>query len=479
MEIGRRQFLGLAGLLMGPPPAFGEPQREQAHSAAAFLDSIGVCTHWTYPDTPYGYAYPQVRKLLLELGVRHIRDGFSDRIAELGQAGVKTCLVVGPEASQKPDAEKVADIVKRIKAFQDQGAQIDAVEGPNEPDLFWPRFHISYKGHGGDAGIQSIVQGVIAFMSDLYPVLKADKALAALKVIGPALGITYDPGAGHPNPFPKNSLAPFVDWGNFHPYCGGNPFSVPFPYNTIQKYYWQGDFPSSKLDEFPYAFNTYAPPFAPKPMAATETGYSTNLSGPSEAVHAKYMPRLFCENFRLGIRRSYSYELVDEFKDPDGTNGEAHFGLIRRDLTPKPAYYALKNLIALLKEERLNPHFLPQSVPLGLQVAPIKGYREPNSGQVVDYNRTQYVHHLLLQKSTGELLLLLWHEVSNEDTSLTPPRVIQPPAMPATITLPPSFSRALLYRPNQGLHATSLMLHKGVLEIEVPDEVVVLRFPTP
>ncbi len=59
------------------------------------------------------------------------------------------------------------------------------------------------------------------------------------------------------------------------------------------------------MDEFPFAFDIYAPPFAPKPMA-TETGYSTFFDGPSEAAHAKYLPRLFCEYFRKGVQRTFS-----------------------------------------------------------------------------------------------------------------------------------------------------------------------------
>jgi hypothetical protein len=475
MAITRRQLLGTSPLLLLRASSAPALSLEKAQWAEAFVESIGVCTHWTYNDTPYGYAYERVKQLLIDSGIRHIRDGFSERIAELGRLGIKTCVAVGPEASSKPDAQKVADIVERIKTLNAIHPCIDAIEGPNESDLFWPKFHITYKGEGGDRGIESIVKGVTAFMADLYPAVKSNPATSKLTVIGPSLGVTYDPGAGHPNPFPKGSLTNYVDWGNFHPYCGGNPFSFPFPYDTLEKYYWQGDFPSSKLDEFPYAFLTYAPPFAPKPMAATETGYSTNRAGPSEAVHAKYMPRLFCENFRLGIRRSYSYEFVDEFNDPDGTNREAHFGLVRRELTPKPAYYAVKNLITLLRDKRSQAGFKPSALPLAIRVLPVKDYREPISGQVVTYDRTQYVHHLLLQKSDGQFWLLLWHEIADEDTSVVPPRLIQPPAMPTEVFLPSSVHKAVVYRPNNGIYGVESDIIKGRLSLEVPDELLVVQ----
>ena len=188
------------------------------------------------------------------------------------------------------------------------------------------------------------------FQKDLYTTLKADSETEKLTVMGIALGITYDPGGGKPNPFQKGELTDYVDWGNFHPYPGGgNPFSFPAPYAGLKKYYWHGSFPSINLDEYPYAFNTYHPPYAPKPMASTETGYSTYSGGASERTHAKYIPRLYAEYFRLGIKRAYVYEFIDEFKDPNKTNREANFGSLRRDTSAKPGYTALKSLIALLR----------------------------------------------------------------------------------------------------------------------------------
>ena len=211
-------------------------------------------------------------------------------------------------------------------------------------------------------------------------------------MIGPALGKTY--GYDTKSPLGKATLTDAVDYGNFHPYCGGNPFSVPFPYGTLEKYYWQGNFPSANLDEFPFAFDVYAPPYAPKPMMATETGYSTNLGGASEAAHAKYMPRLFCEYFRKGIARAYSYEFIDEFEDKAQTNREAHFGLLRRDCSPKPAYNAVKNFIAVLQEKGVPSTFAPGKLDVNIQVSPVPGW-----------NRTQYVHHWCCKRAWATITL--------------------------------------------------------------------------
>ena len=435
---------------------------QPARSADSFINSIGVCTHWSYPDTPYGFAYEGVKQKLLASGIRHIRDGFSPRLVELARAGVQTAVCVDMDNNEDGNGATIARILNRVKEVNRQFPAIDALEGPNEPDFFWTSFKKSYKGQGYAQGDKGITGGVIAFQKDLYKAAKSDPETKNLAVYGPALGKTY--GYDTRSPFGKGTLTDAVDYGNFHPYCGGNPFSVPFAYDTIEKYFWQGNFPSANIDEFPFAFDVYAPPYAPKPMVATETGYSTNLGGVSEAAHAKYMPRLFCEYFRKGIARAYSYEFVDEFEDKAQTNREAHFGLLRRDLTPKPAYTAVKNLIAALQDRGAKAGFKPGSLDLNIQVSTVPGY-----------DRTQYAHHLLLQKSNGDFYLLLWHEISDEDTKDTPHRQISPPALPATITLPPIIRSVTLYVPNDSEQGKKLSIANNTLKLEVPDKVMVLQ----
>ena len=67
--------------------------QEQARSADTFVESIGICTHWTYGDTPYGFAYTDIKQKLLDSGIRHIRDGFGPRLVELGRLGVKATVL--------------------------------------------------------------------------------------------------------------------------------------------------------------------------------------------------------------------------------------------------------------------------------------------------------------------------------------------------------------------------------------------------
>ena len=435
---------------------------EPARSAQSFIDSIGVCTHWSYPDTPYGFAYEGVKQKLIASGIRHIRDGFSPRLVELGKAGIKAAVNLDMDNNEDGNPATIQRLLSRVKEVNRQVPMIVAIEGPNEPDFFWASFKKSYGGQGHAQGDKGIISGVIAFQKDLYKAAKSDPETKNLMVYGPALGKTY--GYDTRSPFGKGTLTDSVDYGNFHPYCGGNPFSVPFAYGGIEKYYWQGNFPSANLDEFPFAFDVYAPPYAPKPMVATETGYSTNSGGVSEAAHAKYMPRLFCEYFRKRIARAYSYEFVDEFEDKAQTNREAHFGLLRRDLTPKPAYTAIKNMIGVLQDEGAGNKFKPGNLDIDIHVSPAPGY-----------DRTQYVHHLLLQKNNGEFYLLLWHEISDEDTKDTPHRQLSQPAMPTTLMLPPSVRSVTLYVPNDGAIAKPLPVRDKRVQLDVRDVIMIVK----
>jgi len=426
---------------------------QPAQSTEDFLDSIGVCTHWGYSDTPYGGSFDTVKARLLESGIRHIRDGFSDRLIELGKAGIKATVVT--DADRSPS--EWVDTIKRANAA---GARIVAVEGPNEPDLFWKNNKRTYKGQGTEQGDAGIIAGVVAFQKDLYAAIKSDPATAGLIVVGPSLGKTY--GYDVRSPFGNGSLTDAVDWGNFHPYPGGNPFSQPFSYAGIEKYIWHGGQPTVNIDEFPYAFDIYAPAFAPKPMAATETGYSTFDGGTSERAHARYLPRLFAEYFRKGIRRTHSYEFADEFEKPG--DREANFGLIRHDLTRKPAFTAVKNLITLLSEKPIGPAV---AVPLDFDL---------QVGKAPGFDRTQYVHHLLLQKGNGEYYLLLWHEIALDDMTAPPfRRVPQAPLMPVSIKFADKVTKAVLYDPLESTEPVLTFGEVGQIELGVPDRILVLK----
>ncbi len=463
-----------------PEPAFAAASKatkapKAAKSAYAFVDSICVGTHWSYYDTPYGQNYNGVKQKLVNLGVRHIRGGgaSNDVIAktkELGRLGIKTTFVMAPNNGVTANSSYWADnpsytINDFVKNKVGTNA-IDAVEIANEIDLnyskfYWRKGDRSKLNNDPNSPLYWVFY-IQSLTKDTYRALKSDRATAQVKVIAPSLGGNYDYG----NKSPLGDLSKYVDWGNFHPYPNnGNTFTTPYRYNTIEKYYWHGNFPSININKNPYAFDVFSPPFKGKPMVATETGYFTTKGkrGISEKVHGKYIPRLFLEYFRLGMPRTCSYEFVDEWNQPD--NSEANYGLLRHNLSPKPAYTALKNLISLLKDPA-GSRIIPRSLNYNLAI------KAPRN-----YERTEYVHDLLLQKRDGSFYLVLWHEISNGDISTVPVREINPPPMPTQINLSTPIRSATIYTLDDGgnLSNRSASIKNNQISLNVTDKATVIK----
>jgi hypothetical protein len=182
---------------------------------------------------------------------------------------------------------------------------------------------------------------------------------------------------------------------------------------------------------------------------------------------------LFAEYFRHGVPRTWVYELVDEFNDP--ARQESNFGLLHSNLSPKPAFTALASLISLLEEPNA-PAFSAGALSYAVSAQP--------SGTLT---RTHYVHDLLLQKSGGDFYLLLWHEIS--DSSFADAagnaipgtaRDLAPPALSATITLPPQIQTAAVYAYNSSwsLVSTPLQIVNGQVTIPASDVISVVQLTT-
>ena len=205
------------------------------------------------------------------------------------------------------------------------------------------------------------------YQSQLYTAIKSNPALSSLPVVGPSLGNTNSQGS---------DVSGSLDYGNVHSYPNGEEPED----NVSRMLHMASDMSGSK------------------PVMATETGYHTavNFDGDhqpaSEAAQAVYMPRLFLDYFNRGIARTFSYELVDEFPDPSREEAESNFGLLRNDLSPKPAFTALRNLTTILADSAA-----------------------PASLGSLDYSvsgDTDGLQQVLLQKSDGSYYLALWREES-------------------------------------------------------------------
>lgn len=418
-------------LVLGFAPGAPQP----AKSAESFVNSVGVNTHLNYFDSAYNN-YPLIKDKLSTLGVRHIRDAAHltddpdynrivyDRYKDLNaELGVRANLLVDlrSENLDTIDSSKIARVADMA------GSALESFEGTNEYDL------------SDDPDWANVLYN---HQRDLYRAVKDNDSTANVPVLGPS--IVYADSASR-----VGDLNAYFDYGNMHPYPGGdNPGSQVLDNNIEDSRPINGD----------------------KPFIPTETGYHNAVDSTSghvgvpEAVSGKYIPRLFLDHFARGIPRTYSYELIDLFprdRDGDGVDDrdpENNFGLLRNDGSEKPAYMALENLLGLLSEPPAKPGDAP-FVPGAL------GYSL--SGD------TQDVRQVLLQKRDGRFYLVLWQEVSGYDPDAK--SVIPILDKEVTLTFDRSIEQATTYLPN--ISATPVEQHSepGQLTLDVPDHPLVVE----
>ncbi|HEU5038904.1 MAG TPA: fibronectin type III domain-containing protein [Nocardioides sp.] len=386
----------LAVVVLAPGTAFGaerHPRRAIAELPAvpsdSVVDSYGVGIHLNFLDTPYRDT-DVVADALAGLGVRHVRDDlYLDAprqyraIARVAARGVGFDLIMG-----RPGAGTPADYVSTVADELPAGA-VESLEGANEWDLF-----------GGDGWVGE----VRTWQQDLYAAAKADDATADLPVLAPALAFRW-------NYADLGDVSPAADLANAHMYPGGYE-------------------PSNEIGAITRAVRQS---MATQPLVTTEAGYTNALGSTGshrpvpEDVAGAYYPRLLLEHVARGEQRVYSYELIDSFDDPDTTNPEAHFGLLRHDLSPKPAYTAMQNLLALLDDP--GPSFIPE--PLAVTADGLSGD----------------ARYLLTERRDGGYVLLLWRDVriwdpvQQQRLPVTPDRATVRLDVPHTLTV---------YRPTDG-----------------------------
>jgi hypothetical protein len=338
-------------------------------------------------------------------------------------------------------------------------------------------------------------------MRDLYTLVRADPFFDDRWIVGTPVSV-FDV-------LPANCCSQWVDFGDMHPYpFDGNYLAETWEtYDTIYRYFYfsnqvlahsppssstrstlivnitneglsscMHEQPSVNVDQYPQQWTRCKAFYPDRPFFVTETGYTTkSVDGTSIRAHGLYVNRIFTEYFRLGIRRTCIYSLLNDHDDP--ADHESNFGLLYADYSPKPGFTALKNLMALVRSDwapsaaQLRPPtYALATLDFGLNVS-----------AVGDYDRTDYVHHLLLQKPDGLLLLLLWHEISAEDVSDR--RQVFPPLMPTVLTLPTGYE-VRVFAPNDGPGPSGNYTADGRssyaagetrIELLVPDHVIVLQ----
>jgi hypothetical protein len=398
-------------------PSVADP--EQAQSAFDFVNSIGTNTHLNYFDRTYG-DFPLVEKELRSIGIRHLRDGIHlqnadynktlyGRWQELAKYGIRFDAVVDPRSNLGP---VTTDLLAQVIALT--GHTIESFEGANEMDV---------------SGIPDWASADHVFQKALHKAVSSLPDRGQIAVLAPSLAF-----ASHGLQFGGTMIE--ADAGNLHPYPAGKMPSVVFPEQT----------------------DLARVAFGGKQVVITESGYHNALNdhhdqpAVSETAAAKYIPRLFLENFAWGIPRTYLYEFLDEAPDPGLSNNQLHWGIVRADGTEKPAFNSIKHLIAEVNDAA-RPDQLSK---LPWTLAPI----------------TESTHHLLLQKSNGEFDLILWREVSSFDVRKQ--KDIDGPPAATVLKLARTAKQVTLYEPVIQSAPIKSFSNTTDISIAIPDHPLVI-----
>lgn len=412
----------------------------QARPADQFVDSMGINVHMEYANTPYN-DYTSINARLRELGMRHFRDEINDthprfvrELLHIGKLGYTLCgLIEGgndyPRHGTRLDPAAVVPMIQSLLPT------IDAVEGPNEPD--GGRFvydHVSYP------------RGAVHESEDLWSIVKSSPEISFLPVVSLSEGNAPDFLR-----LAKNTRVPadFATYGNMHAYQGG----FKGDHNLTNWY-------------MPYSRDLTGR----AALWTTEMGYHNNTrylgggqqQGVSPRASAIYLPAAFLSGFNHGILRTFSYELIDEFSDPQFQSAEDHFGILNHDGTPKPAYTALRNLIAILKEPGAKAF-------------------EPGSLAVIFSGAPTTMRYTLLEKSNGTYYLAIWNDISvyRIATQSAAGTDLYPQNVPIALTFSEATPLAV-YAPNdasgvQPTRAYTISTTEHSLALDLPPWVLIIK----
>lgn len=440
-----------------------------------FIEGIGVCTHVDYLDTPYGEFSTVLKPQLQELGVRNIRTGLGtmsdkawagtssrpsvrDRILNLRQTlGIR---VMGTAARSKStlDAAHVDNVLRRARELVAHDALL-ALEGVNEPN-------------NGGTPPNTTPEATRRFTQDLFVAWNADPVLANLPVVGPSLNILgaqnrkdYVPALG--------DLSSHVDVGNTHPY----PYRGKAPYRADRDY----NFHEKWTDRV----------YPTGPMWVSEIGYKTRPgAGPYEAsildeeVQAKYILRIYLEYLQdPRIERVFLYQLLDQ----NTTGTDEGWGLVRADAlrTPRPAFHALRDFIALLDDR--DASFTPAFLGLSLETTAVDGTLVSasaaaglNEGLRAGHPQglAYHLNDLLLQKGDGRFYYIVWNNPRGwDDKTFTS---IAATSVPVTLTFSSGIERVRFFAPySRGvLEAQPTEWQPSAVNFSVPDHPVIVEVTT-
>ncbi|WP_276485991.1 T9SS type A sorting domain-containing protein [Paraflavitalea pollutisoli] len=433
-------------------------------SAYSYTDGVGVNTHLRYTHLNYYTAFESIiYPKLKQLGIKHIRDNFphpsflgSVSASLMRQRYLKLHDSCGIKYDYLLDSRRVIDTLRflndaaYLELFDTNPELVRTIqhfEGFNEPDrtiaVWFPADWIT---------LTRTIQQTLWTRTHSTP------ALSAVSIIN-ASPTHFGPAPSMPDSLatPTPHISSWFDYANLHPY------DVTGPANRI--------FPGARYDQDQPYYDTLA---KGKPWITTEFGFPTarGFNNPaactfglnsfhysSELAAGKYYSVAFMELFKRGAARAYAYEFIDQHTADQG-DVEKNFGLLRTDGSEKPAYTAIKNTLAILKDTSLV--FSP--TPLALTIT----------------GDTAGVRYSLYQKNNGRYYLALWlgaEKGANYDYTTFTDVGISPQSI--TVGLPYTALVANLYQPLLTGAPINSYASTSSITIDVPDNLLLLEIAAP
>ena len=356
-----------------------------AVSALSFLNSLGINLH-----LDQGYDPALYLEHLRYTGIREVRDGTSRLAREImihQRTGVRFAINGGA---------RLDDILVAGRTLAAAGALL-ALEGPNEPN----NFPVTYKAKRSGA---STWMPVAEFQSDLYKAVRSDPVLNRYPVFGAS-----ETGAEPDNvglqflviPSGSKTLLPantrYADYANVHNYVigNGNIYGNNQAWNAADPRLdgrWDSLY-GNVGTTWSRHFAGYAVADLPRvPRVTTETGWDSVANPGGQKTQGTILTNTYLAQFKRGWRYTFVYEMTD------GEGGAGHQGLYD-GTSPKLSGVYVHNLTTILSDNA--------------------DVRIPARLRYVIPEQPATVHDLLLQKSSGELALVIWDERRSGQDQIT------------------------------------------------------------
>jgi len=390
-------MLQLSDAATPPPKNPADTKGRTAQRAADFIDSQGVVAHLDQPNEFYTDKEFVLEKLNY-LGIRNVRSySFTSGPVRthLSQNGIKILYntLIPQDGSGMPLSthipvaeqriqERVASIVNEPKSGDKYAKAATSVEPYNEYD------------NKGDKKWDVAIAASQKKLWALKPQLTAINP--DIKILGPSTtGFRTNDST---KAMQKHNLGAYMDYGNIHTYPGGDiPETNLKPGDGLDGFVVPESQLPTKGSDLVTRLQWYSTRVSgTKRMVITETGYHNYANQPKgEARYTDpraagiYMPRLYLENFRIGVLKTYVYELFNEKQH--SKPHERNFGFYETDGKPKAAAVSMHNLNGLLQDTSSDAStFKPSKLAYTIE------------------NWPKEVKTVLLQKASGKFYLVVW-----------------------------------------------------------------------